>query len=104
MRRIICLAVLLASTAAANAWTVGDVVYLKSGSPAMTVTSILPNSDVGLHWFAGSTVLALTLPENTLASEIPNPKIAHAEGVISKRDNPPDPALASPDALQAIPK
>lgn len=97
MRRIICLAALLASTAA-NAWTVGDVVYLKSGSPAMTVTSILPNTDVGLHWFAGSTVLALTLPENTLASEIPNPKIAHDEGIIAKRDNPPDPA-----AIQSAP-
>lgn len=89
MRTLALFCILLASTVSSLAWTVGDVVYLKSGSPPMTVTEVLPNTNVGTHWFAGSTMLAATFPENALMIETPSPKIAAAEAVIAARDNPP---------------
>lgn len=91
MRILVAASMVLLSALASFAWTVGDVVYLKSCSPAMTVTEILPNANVGVHWFAGQTMLASTFPENTVTAYYPCPAIAHAEGVISGTDNPPKP-------------
>lgn len=90
MKKILVFGFLLISSAA-NAWTIGDVVYLKSCSPAMTVTSILPNTNVGVNWFSGQILQAGTFPENTLTAYFPCPALAHAQRVIDGTDNPPPP-------------
>lgn len=90
MKKLLVFGFLLISSSA-SAWTVGDIVYLKSCSPAMTVTEVLPNTTVGVHWFAGQTMLAATFPENTLTSYFPCPALVHAQAVINGTDNPPLP-------------
>jgi uncharacterized protein YodC (DUF2158 family) len=71
------LAVLSSPSFAQN---LGDVVYLKSGGPPMTVTEILPRADqsgtdVGLKWFANSIMMAGTFPANSLVVTDPAPTI-----------------------------
>ncbi len=92
MKKLVLLFSLLST--AANAWTVGEVVYSKSCSPAMVVTEVLANDATGVRWFAGQTMLAATFPADTLTAYYPCPALAHAQAVINKTDNPPLP----PDA------
>ncbi len=62
------------------AQNIGDVVYLKSGGPPMTVTEILPRADqsgtdVGLRWFGNTQMMAGTFPATSLVVIDPAPTI-----------------------------
>lgn len=46
-------------------WKIGDIVQLKSGGPAMTVTSVGSDA-VGCHWFTGSTPADASFPPDAL--------------------------------------
>lgn len=94
MRRILGVSTLLLCSSPAWTWSVGEVVYLKSCSPTMTVTEILPGGQTGVRWFAGQSLQAASFPDASLVAYFPCPALAHAEAVINKTDNPPLP----PDA------
>jgi uncharacterized protein YodC (DUF2158 family) len=75
--------ILITLSSPSFAQNLGDVVYLKSGGPPMTVTEILPRADqsgvdVGLHWFGGSAMLAGTFPASALVVTDPAPNIDKA--------------------------
>ena len=75
MKKLLFIALFVLWPVIAFAWSIGDVVWLKSGGPAMTVTSVLPGdgANTGLHWFAGLNVVAVTLPADALTNVNPNP-------------------------------
>ncbi len=77
-------AILVVLSSPSFAQNVGDVVYLKSGGPAMTVTEILPRADlsgtdVGLKWFGGGSMSAGTFPANSLVTVDPSPSIQKSQ-------------------------
>ncbi|QNX07067.1 DUF2158 domain-containing protein [Acinetobacter seifertii] len=60
-------------------FSVGDFVYLKSGGPKMTVTSVSENSKkdgyiISTKWFAGQKISHTRDDQNAFTSEDPNPK------------------------------
>ncbi len=76
--------ILIALSSPTLAQNLGDVVYLKSGGPPMTVTEILPRpdqsgTDVGLKWFGGGSMSAGTFPANSLVPVDPLPSIQKAQ-------------------------
>jgi uncharacterized protein YodC (DUF2158 family) len=54
----------------ANAFKVGDVVELKSGSPDMTVTELKDNGDLVCRWFAGGKAQEDVFPPDAVKSGI----------------------------------
>lgn len=55
---------------------VGDVVYLKSGGPAMTVNAIAPSmiaKALACVWFVGNENKSATYSPDALTKENPNP-------------------------------
>lgn len=52
----------------------GDVKYLKSGSPAMTVNAVNGN-DITVQWFAGSDYRSATFPAAALSDSDPVPAL-----------------------------
>lgn len=50
---------------------IGEIVYLKSGSPALTVALLLPGEFVRLTWMAGREVRSSRFPSLTLTRENP---------------------------------
>lgn len=78
---IIAAAFLVALPSSGLAQNIGDVVYLRSGGPPMTVTGILPRpdlsgTDIGVHWFGGTTMMAGTFPAAAVVVSDPSPVIA----------------------------
>lgn len=55
---------------------IGDTVYLKSGSPAMTVGQISPDG-VYVDWFSGGTRFFGTFQPAALVTTDPSVQIAH---------------------------
>jgi uncharacterized protein YodC (DUF2158 family) len=83
MKKYLLAAVLVVLSFPGLAQNVGDVVYLKSGGPPMTVTEILPRpdasgTDVGLKWFGGANMMAGTFPASTVVVLDPLPAIQEA--------------------------
>ncbi len=73
-------AFLIVMSSPSFAQNIGDVVYLKSGGPPMTVTEILPRADqsgtdVGLRWFGNTQMMAGTFPATSLVVTDPAPTI-----------------------------
>ena len=76
--------ILIASSSPSFAQNIGDVVYLKSGGPPMTVTEILPRpdqsgTDIGVHWFGNLVMFAGTFPASTVTDTDPLPAIQKAQ-------------------------
>lgn len=95
MKKIIVIAALfLGSTA--DAQNIGDVVYLKSGGPPLTITEVLADGLIGVKWLAGTTMFAATLPFATVVTDDPAPSIAKASAAVAARDNPPASSPAVP--------
>lgn len=57
---------------------IGDVVYLKSGGPAMTITEQTGDGKFGVHWFAGLAMSAATFSETVLTVTDPTPALQAA--------------------------
>lgn len=53
---------------------IGDVVYLKSGGPAMTVSEQISKRDYKCVWFADQKINETTLTVEALTKENPTPK------------------------------
>lgn len=72
--------ILVALSSPGFAQNLGDVLYLKSGGPPMTVTEILPRpdqsgTDIGLRWFGGTNMMAGTFPASSLVVAYPLPTL-----------------------------
>lgn len=58
---------------------IGDVVYLKSGSPPMTVVKLYSDAkEVDLQWQTGSTLTSTHTAEAALTSIDPGPELRNA--------------------------
>jgi uncharacterized protein YodC (DUF2158 family) len=90
MKRLFLAAAFLALLLSpASAQNIGDVVFLKSGGPPMTVTEILPGGGVGLHWFSGALMMAGTFPAISLVVTDPSPVLTKAQADERCRIFPP---------------
>lgn len=68
---------------------VGDTVYLKSGSMAMTVVKLYPDEkEVDLQWQNGSTLTTTRSPEAALTDADPRPAIQKAERELKEAVDP----------------
>lgn len=56
----------------------GDVVYLNSGGPALTVLSVDGNGLVSVQWFAGAEYRSAQFPTASLTATDPTPGIQTA--------------------------
>lgn len=79
-KHLLAATLLVAMASPSAAQNIGDVVYLKSGGPPVTVTEILPRpdasgTDVGVKWFGGLTMMAATFPATALVVVDPLPVI-----------------------------
>jgi len=61
-------------------WTVGDLVQLKSGGPAMTVVSVYPNNGVFCKWMRGSKLQESTFPNAALRVPQPDKRLRRTAG------------------------
>jgi uncharacterized protein YodC (DUF2158 family) len=50
---------------------IGSIVWLKSGSPKMTVSSKIYNGDYKCHWFVGDELKQGDFSESELTKEMP---------------------------------
>lgn len=58
---------------------IGDVVYLKSGGPALTVVRDADDRGmIGVNWFNGLTIISTELPEAATTALNPEPSISAA--------------------------
>lgn len=55
----------------------GDIVWLKSGGPPMTVNS-LDGTNVNVQWFVGNQFQTASLPAASLTTTDPAPALARA--------------------------
>ena len=70
---------------------IGDVVYLASGSQALTVTEVKAtgNADlISVVWSDGMIIHSLVIPAAAIVSDDPRPKIAAAEQAIAATFQP----------------
>lgn len=64
---------------------IGEVVFLNSGGPAMTVTEILAKDNpvlpgqVGVKWFSNGQLAASTFPPDALTDDDPVPAMQAAQ-------------------------
>lgn len=58
---------------------IGDVVYLKSGSPAMTVIKIDEEGNAIVQWTVGENLTSSNVPFKALTEVDPRPLIRKAE-------------------------
>lgn len=54
---------------------IGDVVFLKSGGPGMTVVEVSAKGDIVVNWMAGIALASANLPEAALSVTNPEPKM-----------------------------
>jgi len=90
MKKMLTLLMLMLPTSTL-ALEIGDVVYIKSGGRAMTVTSkpTIGGSgvqEVVVQWDTGSGMTSATLPEDALVTNDPRPSLDRAAATRAARE------------------
>ena len=75
--RLLLAAVVLGLATPALAQTVGEIVYLKSGSVPMVVVSSNQKDGITTQWMSGATVSSATFPASALVPVDPKPALDH---------------------------